>query len=90
MSVRPGAVVSDIDMPHMDGFEFARRVRGSGQEDLPMIALTSCTSAEDREHGLEAGFDQYLMKFDQAQVIAAVRAIFDGLDAELAPEEVLT
>ena len=48
------------------------------------------TSEEDRKHGLEVGFDRYLMKFDQAQVIAAVRGIFDGLDAKLAPEEVLS
>ena len=84
------AVVSDIDMPNMDGFELARRVRESGQDTLPMIALTSRNSEQDRERGLEAGFDDYLMKFDQAQVLAAVRAIFDGLDAELAPEEALT
>lgn len=84
------AVVSDIDMPNMDGFELARRVREAGQKDLPMIALTSRTSEKDRAHGLEVGFNHYLMKFDQAQVVAAVRAIFDDMDAELAPEEVLS
>ena len=55
-----------------------------------MIALTSRCSDQDREQGLEAGFDHYLMKFDQAEVISAVRAIFEDMDAELAHEEVLS
>ena len=73
----------------MDGFELARRVRGAGNTDLPMIALTSRTSDEDRAQGMQAGFDHYLMKFDQTEVISAVRAVFSEVDAELAPQEAL-
>jgi two-component system, chemotaxis family, sensor kinase CheA len=84
------AVVSDIDMPHMDGFELARRVREAGRNELPLIALTSHDADEDRSHGLEVGFDQYLRKFNQKEVVAAVHAIFEeGPEATEAPEEVL-
>ncbi len=88
------ALVSDIDMPHMDGFELARRVRESGRVELPLIALTSHDAHEDRTHGLEVGFDQYLRKFNQKEVVAAVHAIFqdgpEAAEAAEAPEEVLT
>ena len=75
------AIVSDIDMPHMDGFELARRVRCSTDE-LPLIALTARDSDADRAHGMQVGFDQYLKKFDEAEVIAALRAGTAGVRSQ--------
>lgn len=70
------AIVSDIDMPNLDGFEFAQRVMaGSPWKATPLIALTSRNTDEDRACGLEAGFRRYLMKFDQAEILAAVREV---------------
>lgn len=69
-------VVSDIDMPNMDGFELARRIRkGSEWAETPLIALTSRSADEDRAYGAEVGFDRYLMKFDQAEILSVVREV---------------
>jgi CheY-like chemotaxis protein len=54
-------VVSDIGMPGVDGYELARRLRAHGL-DVPMIALTAFTREQDRERGMQAGFDAYLRK----------------------------
>ncbi|MEQ8329937.1 MAG: hybrid sensor histidine kinase/response regulator [Longimicrobiales bacterium] len=75
------AVVSDIDMPTMDGVELARGVRRAGFQDLPLVALTSRSSDDDRDRGLAAGFDRYLRKFDQDEVVEAVRAVLEEVSA---------
>ena len=83
------AVVSDIDMPRMDGFELARRVREiEGCERLPLIALTSRDRDEDRALGEDVGFDRYLLKFDQAEVLTALRDAVHGAtdDADVSHE----
>ena len=66
-------VLSDIDMPRMDGFQMAKKIR-SMQEfvGLPMIALTSLESEADRNRGREAGFTDYQAKFDREAILAAI------------------
>jgi signal transduction histidine kinase/AmiR/NasT family two-component response regulator len=65
-------IVSDIGMPGMDGYELARRLREQGVT-APMIALTAFTREEDRERGIQAGFDAYLRKpFEPGELVAAV------------------
>jgi signal transduction histidine kinase/CheY-like chemotaxis protein len=60
---RPDIIISDISLPEMDGFEFARRVRSDVRfRGLPMIALTGLVSNEDRHRALGAGFDSHLTK----------------------------
>jgi signal transduction histidine kinase/ActR/RegA family two-component response regulator len=51
-------VVSDLDMPLIDGYEFLRLLRSSegSAHDVPVIALSAHAGASDREHALEAGF----------------------------------
>lgn len=69
-------VVSDIDMPGMDGFDLCRAVRSSHRlRELPVILVTALESEEDRRRGLEAGADAYLGKsgFDQDQLLETVR-----------------
>jgi two-component system chemotaxis sensor kinase CheA len=68
------AIVSDIDMPDMDGFEFARCVRESGAwAALPMIALTGRGAPADEVKGREAGFTDYCQKFERELLLASLR-----------------
>jgi len=55
----------DIEMPGMNGFDFAKAVRGSRWEDVPMVALSSHTSPRDLDRGREAGFNDYVAKDDR-------------------------
>jgi two-component system chemotaxis sensor kinase CheA len=71
-------LVSDIEMPGLDGIELTARVRAEPLlRDLPVILVTSLDSATDRERGLQAGADAYLVKtsFDQDQLLRTIREI---------------
>ncbi|HET8655395.1 MAG TPA: hybrid sensor histidine kinase/response regulator [Longimicrobiaceae bacterium] len=77
-------IVSDIDMPRIDGFEFARRVSANpvwGR--VPLIALTGRNGTEDRSYALELGFDEFLRKFDRDAVLAALESITAAPDEAL-------
>jgi two-component system chemotaxis sensor kinase CheA len=59
-------IVSDIEMPGMNGFEFVRAVRADPRwRDMPMVALSSHATPEDFDRGREAGFSDYVAKFDR-------------------------
>jgi len=59
-------IVSDIEMPGMNGFEFAERVRGATRwQDTPLVALSSHASPRDLDRGRQAGFTDYVAKFDR-------------------------
>jgi two-component system chemotaxis sensor kinase CheA len=56
-------VVTDVQMPRVDGFELIRRIRADGRlSSLPTILVTSLESADDKAAGMEAGADAYLVK----------------------------
>ncbi len=75
-------VVSDIEMPNMNGFELARQVRGSSDlKHIPMIAISSKYSSKDVEIGRSAGFNCYLEKFKKSEVIASIRNLMDTKEA---------
>lgn len=60
---RPAVVLSDIEMPRMDGFDLARNIRGDAAlHDLPIIMITSRIAEKHREHALELGVNHYLGK----------------------------
>ena len=68
------AIVSDIDMPDMDGLEFARDVRAGGAwAALPMIALTGRDGPADAARGRDAGFTDYCRKFERDLLIESLR-----------------
>jgi two-component system chemotaxis sensor kinase CheA len=68
------ALVTDIDMPDMDGFALAEAVRGELElGEIPMIALSSHNSPEAIERGRQVGFHDYVAKFDRQSLIAALK-----------------
>jgi chemosensory pili system protein ChpA (sensor histidine kinase/response regulator) len=59
----PDVVLSDIEMPRMDGFDLARNIRGDDRmRALPIIMITSRIAEKHREHASELGVDHYLGK----------------------------
>jgi two-component system chemotaxis sensor kinase CheA len=68
------ALVTDIDMPDMDGFALAEAVRGELKfGEIPMIALSSHSTPESIERGRRVGFHDYVAKFDRQSLIAALK-----------------
>ncbi len=70
-------IISDIDMPHMNGFEFAEEVRDDGiWQETPLVALSANSSEGRFEKGREAGFDNYVEKLDRDTLIQAIEEQF--------------
>jgi two-component system chemotaxis sensor kinase CheA len=68
------AVVTDIEMPRLDGLGLARRIRGDGRTArLPIIALTSLAGDEDIARGTAAGIDDYQTKLDRDRLLSRLR-----------------
>ncbi len=75
------AIVSDIDMPDMDGLAFARAVRAGGPwADLPLIALTAHADPRHIEAGREAGFTDYVAKSQRDALIVSIRQCLSELN----------
>ena len=69
------AIVLDVMMPGLDGFETCRRLRASGVW-APVLMLTARDAVEDRVRGLDGGADDYLTKpFSLAELVARLRAL---------------
>jgi two-component system cell cycle response regulator len=56
------AVICDIQLPGLDGFEVARAIREHGGPPIPLLAVTAFAQVGDRERALAAGFDGYISK----------------------------
>jgi two-component system, chemotaxis family, sensor kinase CheA len=66
--------ITDIEMPDMNGFQFAEAVRDDARiSGLPIIALSSVVSPEAIERGRRVGFHDYVAKFDRQGLIAALK-----------------
>jgi CheY-like chemotaxis protein len=75
---RPQVCVLDIDMPKLDGYEVARRIRQLGWVERPLlIALTGWTGASNRQSAFDAGFDHWICK--PAEPLQLARLIHDHL-----------
>ena len=72
----PAVVLSDIEMPRMDGFDLARNIRGDVRlRDLPIIMITSRIAEKHREHAKELGVDHYLGKpYSEDELMGLVRS----------------
>jgi two-component system chemotaxis sensor kinase CheA len=81
MQVRAGdfdLVVSDVDMPRMSGFELTVKIRADKKfAELPVVLVTALESREDRERGVDAGANAYIVKssFDQSNLLEVVRRL---------------
>jgi two-component system chemotaxis sensor kinase CheA len=63
-------VVTDIEMPKMDGLEMTRKIRADGRfPQLPIIAVTSLSGEHAERRGREAGLTEYLIKLDREQLV---------------------
>ncbi|QDU39524.1 Gliding motility regulatory protein [Maioricimonas rarisocia] len=72
------AVVTDVDMPRMDGFALTQAIRNSQQwKKLPVVLVTARDREEDRALGVRSGADAYLVKstFDQNQVLETLEQL---------------
>jgi len=73
---RPAVVLSDIEMPRMDGFDLARNIRGDESlAGLPIIMITSRIAEKHREHAKQLGVNHYLGKpYSEEELLRLVRS----------------
>lgn len=66
-------VVTDLEMPNMDGFTLTRRIKQNPEySHLPVIALTTLAGEEDISRGKEVGIDDYQIKLDREKLIKSI------------------
>jgi len=71
-------VVSDVEMPRMDGFDLTAKIRADKAfAQLPVVLVTALESREHRERGVDAGANAYIVKssFDQSNLLEIVRRL---------------
>jgi len=71
-------VVSDVDMPRMDGFELTQHVRANAKlAQLPIVLVTALESRQDKERGIRVGANAYVQKsgFSQSNLMEIVRRL---------------
>jgi len=77
---QPDIILMDVEMPVVDGWEAARRLKGNSQtQDIPIIALSAHALAGEREKAIATGceeFDTKPIEFDR--LVATVRRVLDG------------
>jgi len=83
-------IVSDIEMPDMTGFEFAKNVRSGGKwQDTPLVALSARVRESDFEMGRTVGFTEYISKYDRDALLRSLTTTAASLTdtgAELAAQ----
>lgn len=71
-------VVSDVDMPRMDGFRLTEAIRASTRyEDMPVVLVTARDTEDDKVQGVRAGASAYLVKseFDQSNILDTIQQL---------------
>ncbi len=73
--IAPDCILLDVEMPRMDGFEFARHVRADAKtRGIPIIMITSRTADKHRNHAIELGVNEYMGKpYQEDQLLALIR-----------------
>ena len=77
-------MLSDIEMPRMDGFDLVRNIRADARwRDLPVIMITSRIAQKHRDHAAELGVDHYLGKpYSEEDLLALVARYIVTAQAE--------
>ena len=80
---RPDLILLDIQLPVMDGYEVARRLRSNpALSEIPIVAVTSYAMSGDREKALSAGCNGYIEKpIDPDTFLAQIDKYFPGTDS---------
>ena len=80
---RPAVVLSDIEMPRMDGFDLARNIRADARlRELPIVMITSRIASKHRDHAMELGVNHYLGKpYSEEELLGLVRQYCAGIPA---------
>lgn len=75
--VNPDVVITDINMPRMDGFGFIQSVRGSGAHPaLPILVLTTESAADLKEKARKFGATAWIVKpFDEVKLVSAIKRV---------------
>lgn len=71
-------IVSDVEMPRMDGFDLTAKVRADKQlAELPVVLVTALESREHRERGIDVGANAYIVKssFDQSNLLEVIQQL---------------
>jgi two-component system chemotaxis sensor kinase CheA len=71
-------VVSDIEMPRMDGFDLTGKIRDDAQlAEMPVVLVTSLEAREHRERGIEVGANAYIVKssLDQSNLLEVIQRL---------------
>ncbi|MDX5595392.1 hybrid sensor histidine kinase/response regulator [Pseudovibrio sp. SPO723] len=71
------AIVTDIEMPEINGYQFCESLRSDTRfRHLPIIALSAVVTPQSIQQGRDAGFDDYVAKFDRPGLIASLKDVF--------------
>ena len=71
-------IVSDVDMPRMNGFDLTAKIRSDkAVSEMPVVLVTSLSKTEDRERGMEVGANAYIIKssFDQSNLLEVIERL---------------
>lgn len=80
--VRPTLVITDINMPEMDGYELCRRIKDDSDfKNVPVILLTSLSDPQDILRGLECGADNFVVKpYDEEFLLSRIQYVLANLE----------
>jgi signal transduction histidine kinase len=83
-AARPSLIISDIQMPEMDGFELCRNIKANPDlKHLPVMLLTSLSSPHDIIRGLECGADNFVVKpYEEQFLIGRIRSLLTNVALE--------
>ena len=89
---RPNVVLSDIEMPRMDGFELVRALRADAAlQNLPVVMISSRTAQKHRDHAAGLGVDHYLGKpYGEEELLALIRSYSVGATESPMPPFIAT
>jgi chemosensory pili system protein ChpA (sensor histidine kinase/response regulator) len=78
----PSVILLDIEMPRMDGFEFAKTIKGDAKtRDIPIVMITSRTADKHRNRALELGVDRFLGKpYQEEELLGAIGELTGARD----------